>query len=999
MKQHRRLLLSILTACWSIFASAQSPDSETADDETETVLEEVIVTGSRIPRRGFESLQPAAVLDRVDFEMRANLNVVDTLNEQPGFALGESPVGGQGAQIGQNTVNFLGLGAQRTLTLVNGQRFPASGQNGLQVDFNAIPSALVERVETISIGGAPIYGADAIAGTVNVILREDFEGLEILGSYGQSPEYSDAGESRASIAWGTSFADGRGNLTLAAEYNQVDGLRGTDRPLTSTSMDFEIPGDPDYTYDLQFFEDLTITADNAQALPLFFGNQFFFNVFGNGIPLDILDPASPLSAFDEHGNLVPFVPGSGTGSAIFQNGGDGLKLADYQQIYTDLERTHVSLFLNYDLNDSMRFNAEAWFANTDATELVSQPYFNSNAFGGLPTTGYGNVDEGPIPVLIDNPFLTESARETITTALNIVHDFNGDGVADPTIDTDGDGIPDAIGFWRTGALSAVSGDRSYGSNQDTWRFLVGMDGDVEIVGKPFIWDAFYTYGRVTSDDSFLALLQPNFEQAVQVIADANGNPACADPSGGCVPLDVMGTPSAEAIDYVTATGVSQLRIEQNVFSANLAGDLFGLPAGPVAAAGGIAYRKEESAFRPDELMTNGMNRYQTVPVSGSFDSKELYVEAVVPLLGGDLDTPGVHTLEFEGAIRWVDNSVNGADTTWTAGLRYRPVESLELRGNVTQSIRAPSITELFTPERDSGQQARDPCDARYIDAGNFPERRAANCAAEGITQPFQSFVVNATARGTLSGNENLDNEVADSYTYGLVYSPHFLESLVFSVDYIDIEVNDAISSLGLDSLMNACYDSANFANEPLCDLFTRDANFQVIDFSATWVNIDSIVTSGIQATGSYLLDLERHGNLRFDLKYYYLNEYTTTRGAENPTDIAGQIGANQHVLTASGIWNTGDWSFYTQVRWISSAVFNTTDDEFSRDIRGVDDWYVFNSSAAWRFTDTMSLQLNVDNLFDKEAPWPALASGQGLSMYYSGVVGRMARLTFQASFQ
>jgi len=729
----------------STLALAEGSDDEAfadlAEEAGDVVLEEVIVTGSRIPRNSYQFLQPTTVLEKEELNLRANLNVVDTLKEQPGMAQGSSPVGGQGSQIGRSTVNFLGLGAQRTLTLVNGLRFPASGLNGLAVDFNAIPSAIVERIETIAIGGAPIYGADAIAGTINVILRDDYDGFEVMASYGGSPEYSDNESMQLGLTWGNNFSDGRGNLAVTAQFDKTDGLIGTDRPLTSTEWGFEVPADPESPYNFTLFDDLVIAVDNLDPLPLFFGNQFFFNTFGNGIPLNIFDPDSPLSQFDENGNLQPFIPGGGTASVIFVDGGDGLRLSERSPLLTDIERTNLNFFFNFDVTDNTRLHAEAWYANTKATELVTQGFYNSNIFGGLPNTSYQSVGEGPIGVRIDNPFLPEASREAILAALNIVHDFNGDGQADPTIDTDGDGVPDAVGFWRTGAIERINGDATWSSDTDMLRGVFGFDGELDWGDRKFLWDTYLTWGQYKSKDSNTTILQSNFEQAVQVIADASGNPACANPSGGCVPLNVIGTPTAAAIDYVTARTTDTTTVEQTVFTVNITGDVFDLPAGPLGMAAGFSWRDESADFDPDVVYTNGMARFDRTPIDGGFDSTEFYVEALVPLLGGKLDTPGVHLLEFEGAFRWVDNSLAGADPTWTAGLRYLPMESIELRGNYTRAIRAPSIVELFTPEANTGSFASDPCDSRFIDQGNFPERRAANCAAEGIPQPFQSFVV------------------------------------------------------------------------------------------------------------------------------------------------------------------------------------------------------------------------------------------------------------------
>jgi len=993
-------------AAGAVFVSLPNVSSaqQAGEDAEEGALDEIVITGSRIRRTGFETLQPAVVLDREKLELRSSIDLASALNEQAGFSVPlVSPVDGQNADnIGQNYVDYLGLGQQRTLTLVNGKRFPAgvspTSVGGLSVDLNMIPENLVERVETIAIGGAPIYGSDAISGTVNIILRDDFDGFEMFGTAGTSPEFSDGDRYRFGATWGSNFDNDRGNITLSTQFASADGLRKTDRPGTATGVGFETPADPNSPYTLDIFNDLKVAVDNVRPFPLLFGDQFAFNIFGNGVPLDINDPNSPITQFDSDGNLLPFVPGGGTGSVIFQDGGDGLSLSDFTQLYNDIERYNATAFLNYELTDAVRVNAEGWFSRTKATEVVNQPFFNSSAFGGLPADGYGDVNSGPIPVLLDNPFLTDATRNTIGAALDVLQDFDNDGAADPTIDTDGDGTADAVGFWRGGPLIGVVGDFPNFTKRDTVRGVLGLEGELQMGGREYFWDAYVTYGRTEAEDSSLDIVQPHFEQAIQVVTDGSGNPACADPSDGCVPLNVVGTPTPEAVDYVSQLVRDKVTITQRVFSTNISGDVFDLPAGPLAAAGGFTYRKETAAFDPNDLAENGFTRNTLVPIYGEFDTTEFYTETVIPLLGGELDTPLVESLEFEGAVRFVDNSVAGRDTTWTAGLRYRPIDDVEFRGNRTESIRAPSITELFTPESTVFVFANDPCDERFIDQGNVPATRAANCAADGITQPFQSFIVNASQEATLSGNPDLDSEVAKSLTYGVVLRPRFVENFTMSVDWFDIEIANAIENLSATDILNACYDSSGFPAESACGLFARDAAGQIASLQTGFVNVGLVQFKGLQTSISWFTQLGRYGDLNLTLNHLFTDEQLETPGSGNTVQLDGQIGRSKHRVTASATWDYGDWSVFNQFRWLDGAVFNNADDEFSRTVPGVGSWLVVDSSVRYALNDNVDLQLNIDNLLDREMPYPAAASAFGETTYFSGIMGRYATVTARVRF-
>ncbi|MGI9260441.1 MAG: TonB-dependent receptor domain-containing protein [Woeseiaceae bacterium] len=1000
LRRANRPVYGVLPCVVALLASGLAAPTLAQEGE----VEEIVVTGSRIPRTGFESLQPAQVLDNEKLELRGSIDLAAALNEQAGFAApGISPVDGQQAdEIGQNFVDYLGLGQQRTLTLVNSKRFPAAvsptSVGGLSVDLNMIPENLVDRIETIAVGGAPIYGSDAISGTVNVILKDNFEGFEVFGQTGGSMSHGDAGRSRFGATWGTNFADDRGNIAFSAQYSRADGLKKTDRSQTATGIGFETPGDPNSPYDLELFQDLTVAVDNLSPFPLFFGDQFFFNIFGNGVPLDINDPASPITQFDAQGNLLPFVPGGGTGSVIFQDGGDGLKLSSLTSLFVDSERYNTAAFLNYDLTDSITLTAEAWYVTNKATEIINQPTFNSPAFGGLPGDGFGDVNSGPIPVLINNPFLPAATRATIEAGMNVVQDGDGDGFADPTIDTDGDGVPDAVGFWRGGPLIGVVGDNPNSTKREMVRGVIGLEGDVVIADRDFFWDTYVTYGRTESFDRSLQIIQERFEQAIQVTTDAGGNPVCVDQSNGCVALDVIGTATPEMVDYVAQSVVDKVTIEQRVFAGNIGGDIFDLPAGAIGVAGGFVYREESAKYDPNDLGENGFTRNTLVAIDGGFDTTEFYVETVVPLLGGDMNIPFVDTLEFEGAVRFVDNSVAGEDTTWTAGLRYRPFDDIEFRGNITESIRAPSITELFTPESTLFAFANDPCDERFIDQGNVPATRAANCAADGIVQPFQSFIVNASQQITLSGNPNLESEVAESFTYGVVLNPRFIDGFTASVDWFDIEIANAIENLTAVDILRACYDSSAFPAEPSCALFERDGAGQIADVSTGFVNVGLVEFAGLQTNIAYLQPLGNWGDLNLSLTHLYTEQHLETPGSGNTLRLDGQIGESKDRVTATATWSYSDWQWFNQLRWISSAVFNNADSPTTRSVSGVGDWTTWDTSVAYAINDDITVQVNIDNVLDKEAPYPAVASAFGETTYFSGILERYASITLRARF-
>jgi outer membrane receptor protein involved in Fe transport len=331
-------------------------------------------------------------------------------------------------------------------------------------------------------------------------------------------------------------------------------------------------------------------------------------------------------------------------------------------------------------------------------------------------------------------------------------------------------------------------------------------------------------------------------------------------------------------------------------------------------------------------------------------------------------------------------------------LRYRPVDDVEFRGNYTESIRAPSITELFTPKSTIFAFANDPCDERYIGQGNVPAVRSANCAADGIVQPFQSFIVNASQQVSLSGNPDLNSEIAESYTYGVILRPRFLEGLTASFDWFDIEITNAIESLTATDILRACYDSSAFPNEPACSLFDRDAEGQIADVRTGFVNVGLVEFAGLQSVLSYGLSLGNLGDLDFSVSHLYSEQHLETPGSGNTLRLDGQVGESKNRVTATVTWSKNDWTVFNQIRYLSSVVFNNADEENTRNVPGLPSWTTFDTSVNYALNDNVDLQLNIDNLFNRKAPYASIASAFGETTYFSGILERYATFTVRARF-
>ncbi len=860
------VLIGASTLAFAPLAFAQEED---ADDLDEVEVEEIIVTGSRIKRAGVDTFYPAISVGTEELEDGAFVNIADALNQIPSFGTPDaSPFGAQNSfSVGQNFVDFLGLGSQRTLTLVNGRRFVSAntpsifGENGgQQVDFNVIPIALVERIETISVGGAPIYGSDAIAGTINVILKDRYEGVQVTMQRGASSK-KDGDFERISLVAGANFSDGRGNVTMSMESSRQEGLLLNSRPRFTANDPFF--GDEEGANDFRLiYRDRRINLFNNSG-----------QISQGPVTLPSLGVGTMQDGnfyqFDSNSNLVPYIPGQDySGSAFFALGGSGPDFFDdVAQIQSPLEREVFTARMNYDLTDNVTFSSDVLFSNSWGDELVNQGGFQTFIFGGT---------SGALLFQADNPFLHPDAQQLLSdigASEFYMNRFNNDII-----------------------------DSSNQRKQFLWQATAALEGDFEVGERNVFWSISATHGESSGtttregivDGRFLSALDARRlsvadlalvdEQEIlafsgttsagvgdivceSVFQAALGNVSGVSGSGvtdrdlpfvqGCAPLNLFGegARSELARDWVTADQLTNSEIEQSVFNVNIGSDLFELPAGWAAVNLGYENRREFALFTPGSGTEIPITRSSPfAETGGQYETDEFYGEVVIPLVDSDMNWSFLEFAELNGAYRKIDNSLAGSQDVWTVGMRVAPVNGLSFRANYTESIRAPSLVELFAPQNQSFSTGRDPCDSRFIADGPVPATRLANCTASIANYDpgnFTSEVVNATAIGRTGGNPNLSNETAKSYTIGLTFEPSAIEGLLFTADYINIELSDAIQVLGLTQLMTSCLDSTSFPNISSCDAFTRDAGGQVVDFTTGQSNAALFLYESLQMNVQY----------------------------------------------------------------------------------------------------------------------------------------------------
>jgi outer membrane receptor protein involved in Fe transport len=848
----------------------------------------IIVTGSRLAVPALKQAEPVLSILARQIEAFGTSHFADALNDVPGFRGSLTPEGAQN-EFGQgvNFLNSFGLGSNRTLVLVDGHRFVSSNAPSLfsgatpgnQVDLNAIPSILVERVDRLAIGGAPAYGSDAIAATVNVRLRRGLTGIEASALSGITGQ-GDNLRWRIGAAGGSSFAGGRGHVTLATSFDRVDGLAASQRAAWRANV--ANAANPCTVFRAGLCSSFGTVAllGPAGRSPASDGRVNpgigFNDAPDDGNPASILIRNRTLAAtatggvvssgpgaygwrFATDGSLVPYNPGtlysaslSGPlAAAANGSGGDGVTLIDKGSLLSTSERFNAAMLLDFELSDALRIYADAIHYRGLSDEVSDLPTFNAVQFGGA---------SGALTFRTDNPLLSPQARSQLA----------------------------ALGYGQTFQISRANtdlADRSGSARSEVWRLVSGLKGSASMGGRELSWDVSVNYGRSTFTDRAEAMDRQKFVNAVNV-ALIDGKAACspvatvsglgagaapvADPA--CVPLNLFGegAPSAAALAYVIAHTRARSRLEQIVVSGNVAAAPFALFGNPVAASVGAEHRTERARFTPDAFLASGKGRSSPIPqVAGSYRIAALFGELAAPLILPENDALFAKLLVF-ARVRHVDSNHNGAFTAWSAGGSFAPLADIELRGNYTRSYRAPAILEMFQPQSTVSLAVPDLCSAANIAAGPVPEVRRANCQAFLGRFPAATPLVAATASvpARTGGNPGLANEIGENFTFGASLRPRFAPGLTLALDYIAIAVRNPIANLGVGDIAAGCFDNPDFdtadpANgNRFCALIRRDASGQVIADSQSpgvttgFVNGERITLRAVQASFAFATSLE-----------------------------------------------------------------------------------------------------------------------------------------------
>ncbi|GHF16057.1 TonB-dependent receptor [Kordiimonas sediminis] len=839
---HERLLGA--SALSAILAVTMPVAVANAQDAAAEEFEEVVVTGSRIKRADIESVSPVSVVGSVDLNLAGNINIEQTLNRLPALIPNQTSTTNNGGN-GQARVDLRELGVTRTLVLMNGRRMVGTGTNGA-VDINNIPAALIERVEVLTGGASAIYGSDAVAGVVNFVMKSNFEGVEFGGQYNIS-ELGDGDTWTTSFTAGGNFADGRGNIVFSSSYTQRSELFQSDRDSWAgqTIADFG-------TGEFIAFGSSNIPGSRVTGV-------------GAGPNGEIVLPDGSFAV-----DGVGFTP---DGKPI-SNNGNRYNFAPYQFIQTPQKRFTLNTLGHYEISDSVEVYWEGQFSQ-NRVDMQLAP----NA-GRLPSVG-------PLTFSADNPLLDPVTRQFF------LDNFDLGGAVDAVA---GDGI---ITLPTVNRRFTEGGPRENIRDLNFYRAALGFRGDL---GNGWDYDVSYVHGRANRTDVLTNRVSAvRIADGLNSTLDANGNPVCISGSPGCVPLSIFGdgAVSDAAAAWISPTAIRNFYTQQNIVSASVSGtvDNFDLGAGALGLAVGVEYRKESAEDNPDSLIRSGElgAGNNASPTKGSYNVKELFAEAVMPLLA---DKEFAQRLDLELAGRISDYSTAGGVFSWSAGLQYEPVAGVRFRGGFQRATRAPNIGELYGGTSSGASSTTDPCSSTQVQ----PEE-VAFCQQWGVANPNSYTPPNAQIFTTSGSNPNLFEETAETYTIGVVLTPEEVPGLEVTVDYYDIKLEDAITTLTSSTVLDLCLFSRDL-NDRFCQAAQRDSLGDIQQIFAPNDNIANQRRKGIDWMVNYSFELgEGQLTVTNSGNYMITNEFQSTP-ITPVTDCNGIFGGQ---CTGLGDFTAPEW--------------------------------------------------------------------------------------------
>ncbi|MEM9571143.1 MAG: TonB-dependent receptor [Pseudomonadota bacterium] len=978
----RRLFASTIIAgasfgMYALPAMAQETDSPVSVSEVDAEdlrQEAVIITGTRIQAPGIVSSSPITTVGQEEFALTQTVEVERLFRDLPIALPGDNQNVNNGT-AGATTVDLRGLDANRTLVLVDGRRMVPFDVGG-EVDVSAIPVTMLERIDVVTGGASAVYGSDAMAGAVNFILKDDFEGVELNTKYrfseqGDGELWGDSEVFSISALIGSNLDDGRGNVALAVDWTDRKGVLLGDRDYSEFGVSTAngpnaggAPASPDANCD----------APNATLASTGVGST-----------------TSMPTALDLPGGTIQFLNDGTTGPRCSR-----FNFSPFNYLQTPQERFVGMATGRYEINNNFEAYARANFSAINVRQQVA------------PSGVFGNQFEIPL----QNPFLSASARQDIIDNVNGSLDIAGGfGLAEAGVnDLNNNGVFDLADSITVPVRRRTLelGTRSTNYDSNNFQIVTGLRGD--LYGE-WDYDVYYSHAQADRTDINAGYTNVSaFADALNTISATQCETPAGDITSGCVPIDLFSTgfgsitPAMAAANSATAILKSEYR--QNVFSAVAFGPVeslkFPTAADPVTLSVGTEYREEVGSTTPDECLKEpptsclGGAGGTQAPIISEFDVTEFFAEAFVPLAQ---DMEFAKDLQLEAGFRTADYSTFGNNETWKIGLNWEIVDGLRFRVMQQQAVRAPNVEELGSPVVTGLEDAAfDPCsngNPLFLDANGDPDPALiastlaadptleANCIATGVL-PARIGLVNDIVSGQINTFEGTDPnnlpepETADTFTIGMTWqAPTFgnMTNALVTLDYYDIEIEDEIGEFNPQEVLDNCY-VRNFA-EDCAKIFriggttsTSGAGVQVLT-----TNLDFRRAEGLDFNVDTDWDLAEYGELSVGLfaTLQLTNESQATQFT-GITDCLGKFGNdcqptpelrfNQRTTWRKGPYTASLlWRYFGEVE-VQESQKAATFDAFEE----IEAQHRFDLSGSWDINENVTLSANIRNIFDEDPP-------------------------------
>lgn len=938
----RYSLLALSIAACAPAALAQENDTSHQNEEQAENVEVITVTGSRIRRTDLETHTPVMSIGSDEIEATGTLDLGSLLNELPSMA----PTAGMESSnangyAGLSRQNLRGLGTSRTLVLVNGRRHVPSVPGTSEVDISSIPTQLVERVDVLTGGASSIYGADAVSGVINIILKNDFVGTEVNAGYNVTGE-GDGETWHASLTHGRAFSDNKGFINFHVGYQTSNAVEANTRSYVANDLTYVDnpaagePGQPDFII--------------GNRSPLYSSNQRVFLKGGRPHTLDAQGNAIPMMAPGEE--LFGTSTTQLAALTVDSSNPNFYSRYNWGRLAVPSDKLNLNLNFIRELTPDIKLTGEFKYVNTQS-ESRSGPL----------------AEYGVTPLPADYSFYTDEQRAEVAST--------------------GQGLLFGGSFPEMGRQGS---DFDY----DLYQGVIALEGYTD---NNYRWQVSAQHGRteveITNINDYS---QENWEKAVwgsYMDPETYEYRYCG---ADCTSINVFQPLSQDAVDYLKiGPHSSEDKLTQTVLTASLDGDLFALPAGYLGFATGLEHRREKSESTPSNIQAQGLgaNNFMARPLVGEYDVSEAFVELNAPILR---DYTMAESLDLNGAWRTAKYSTAGTNHSWTVGLDWMPTDSLKIRASRAKAARAPNISEIYQTESQGWDYVYEVCYSAYRQNGS--EYRDANCNERGLVDPPNYY---NDALIVTSGNEDLTAERAYTFTGGIVYSPDFVDGLDFTVDYWDINLVDKIGTLTWSQVYPNCMDSPSLDNV-FCDLIEyHDSHMQVnvsylnlakhetrgVDYALNY-NFD------LPATGfDFVLRTNWSRLLQRDLQSDANSQVIDTVG-----DLAYPKWRGRTTLTA----RNGGLSLTAVGHYIGSqnAGFGGQAEDYSVTQTGRV-WYL-DLGANYSFTPNSSVNLFVSNITGRNTPQLPGANTGGASweMGYSAglytTLGRYISLSYRHTF-